>query len=115
LEGPQSFVKDMIAEFDRRRKLLYGRLDEIEGFSCKLPKGAFYAFANVKEFGESSESLATFLVNKGKVVTVPGSAFGKHGEGYLRFSYATAYDKIGEALDRIERVVKDFKPKTRAV
>ena len=115
LEGPQSFVKDMIAEFDRRRKLLHGRLNEIEGFSCKLPKGAFYAFANVKEFGESSESLATFLVNKGKVVTVPGSAFGKHGEGYLRFSYATAYDKIGEALDRIERVVKDFKPKTRAV
>ena len=115
LEGPQSFVKDMIAEFDRRRKLLHGRLNEIEGFSCKLPKGAFYAFANVKEFGESSESLATFLVNKGKVVTVPGSAFGKHGEGYLRFSYATAYDKIGEALDRIERAVKDFKPKTRAV
>ena len=115
LEGPQNCVNEMVAEFDRRRKLLYGRLNEIEGFSCQLPKGAFYAFANVKEFGESSESLAAFLVNKGKVVTVPGSAFGKYGEGYLRFSYATAYDKIEEALDRIERVTKDFKSKTRSV
>lgn len=115
LEGPQNFVNDMVAEFDRRRKLLYRRLNEIEGFSCKLPKGAFYAFANVKEFEESSESLAAFLLNKGKVVTVSGSAFGKYGEGYLRFSYATAYDKIGEALDRIERVTKDFKPKKRSI
>jgi len=115
LEGPQSFVNDMVAEFDRRRKLLYERLNEIEGFSCKLPKGAFYVFANVKEFGESSENLAAFLLNKGKVVTVPGSAFGKYGEGYLRFSYATAYEKIEEALDRIERITKDFKPKTRSI
>jgi len=115
LKGPQNFVDDMVAEFDRRRKLLHGRLDEIEGFSCRLPKGAFYAFPNIKEFGGSSESLAAFLVNKGKVVTVPGSALGKHGEGYLRFSYATAYDKIGEALDQIERVVKDFKPEKRSV
>jgi aminotransferase len=115
LEGPQNFVNDMVAEFDRRRRLLYERLNEIEGFSCRLPRGAFYAFANIKEFGQPSESLAAFLLNKGKVVTVPGSAFGKHGEGYLRFSYATAYDKIGEALDRIKRVVKDFKPKTRSV
>ncbi len=115
LEGPQDFVNDMVAEFDRRRKLLYGRLNEIEGFSCRLPKGAFYAFPNIKEFGGSSESLAAFLVNKGKVVTVPGSAFGEHGEGYLRFSYAAAYDKIEEALNRVERVVKDFKPETRSV
>ncbi len=115
LEGPQNFVNDMVAEFDRRRRLLYGRLNEIEGFSCKLLKGAFYAFPNVKEFGESSESLAAFLVNKGKVVTVPGSAFGKYGEGYLRFSYATAYDEIEEALDRIEKVTKDFKPETRSI
>ncbi len=114
LEGPQDFVNGMVAEFDRRRKLLYGGLNEIEGFSCKLPKGAFYAFANVKEFRKSSETLATFLVNKEKVVTVPGSAFGKYGEGYLRFSYATAYDKIEEALNRIERGTKEFKLKSRS-
>jgi aminotransferase len=109
LEGPQSFVKDMVAEFDRRRRFLCKRLEEIEGFSCKLPKGAFYLFANVKKFGVSSEDLAAFLLREGKVVTVPGSAFGRYGEGYLRFSYATAYDKIVEALDRIERAVKKFR------
>lgn len=109
LEGPQKFVKDMVAEFDRRRRFLCKRLNEIEGFSCKPPQGAFYIFANVKEFGISSENLAAFLLNKGKVVTVPGSAFGEYGEGYLRFSYATAYDKLVEALDRIENAVKHFK------
>ncbi len=114
LEGPQNRVNEMVAEFDRRRKLLHGRLNEIVGFSCRLPKGAFYTFPSVKEFGESSEGLSAFLVNKGKVVTVPGSAFGKYGEGYLRFSYATAYDEIEEALDRIEKVTKDFKPETRS-
>jgi aminotransferase len=109
LEGPQNFVKDMVAEFDRRRRLLCKRLEEIEGFSCKLPKGAFYVFANIKEFGVPSEHLTEFLLKEGKVVTVPGSAFGEYGEGYMRFSYATAYDKIVEAMDRIEHVVKKFK------
>lgn len=85
LEGPQIFVNDMVAEFDRRRKLLCERLNEIDGYSCKLPKGAFYAFPNVKEFGGSSESLPAFLVNKGKVMTVSSSAFGKYWEGYCDF------------------------------
>ncbi len=115
LEGPQNFVNDMVAEFDKRRNLLYERLNGIEGFSCKLPKGAFYAFANIKEFGESSENLAKFLLNRGKVATVPGSAFGRYGEGYLRFSYATAYDKIEEALDRIEQATRLLKPKKGAI
>jgi aminotransferase len=115
LEGPQDFVDDMVAEFDRRRRLLHKRLNEIEGFSCILPKGAFYVFANIKRLGMSSEELAEVLINEGKVVTVPGSAFGRYGEGYLRFSYATQYDKIEEALDRIERVVKNLKPKPCSV
>lgn len=115
LGGPQSFVRDMVAEFDRRRKFLCGRLNEIQGFSCKLPKGAFYAFANVKEFGGSSAGLVSFLFSKGKVVTVSGSAFGKYGEGYLRFSYSTAYEKIEEALNRIERVAKDYKSEKHLV
>jgi len=109
LEGPQDFVRDMVSEFDRRRRLLCKRLNEIEGFRCDLPKGAFYAFANVKAFGVPSERFAEHLLNKGGVVTVPGSSFGKYGEGYLRFSYATAYNKIVEALDRIERAVKGLR------
>lgn len=106
LKGPQGFVREMVAEFDKRRRLLYSRLNEIEGFRCSLPKGAFYIFANIEDFQMPSEKLTELLVSQGRVITVPGSAFGKHGEGYLRFSYATAYDRIDEALDRIAKVAK---------
>jgi aminotransferase len=109
LNGPQDFIKNMVVEFDRRRKLVYTRLKEIEGFQCSLPKGAFYAFPNIEDFGTTSEKFAEYMVNRAKVITVPGSAFGKHGEGYLRVSYATAYDQIEEALNRIEKVTKTFK------
>jgi len=109
LEGPQDFVGDMVREFDRRRRLLHSRINEIKGFRAILPKGAFYMFPNIEGFGVPSQKFVEYLFNKGKVVTVPGSAFGKYGEGYLRFSYATAYNKIEEALDRIEKAVKVFK------
>lgn len=109
LEGPQDFVKEMVSEFDRRRRLLCARLNDIEGFKCGLPKGAFYIFANIKAFDVASEKFAEHLLSSGRVVTVPGSSFGRYGEGYLRFSYATAYNKIVEALDRIERAVKGFR------
>jgi len=108
LNGPQGFVKKMVAEFDRRRKLVFSRLNEIKGFHCNLPKGAFYAFANIKDFRTSSEKFARHLVNRARVITVPGSAFGKHGEGYLRLSYATSYDQLEEALNRIEKAAKVF-------
>jgi aminotransferase len=99
----------MVSEFDRRRRFLHSRLNEIEGFRCGLPKGAFYIFANIEDFKMSSEKFAELLVNQAHVITVHGSAFGNHGEGYLRFSYATAYDKIEEALNRIERVAKSVR------
>ena len=109
LKGPQKPIKTMVAEFDRRRRFMHSRLNEISGFSCSLPKGAFYIFANIMDLKMPSEKVAEFLVNKAHVITVHGSAFGKHGEGYLRFSYATAYDKIEEALDRIEKAIKTMK------
>jgi aminotransferase len=108
LKGPQESIRTMIAEFDRRRRLVHSRLNEINGFSCSLPKGAFYVFANITDLKKPSEKVTEFLVNKAHVITVPGSAFGKNGEGYLRFSYATAYNKIEEALNRIEKVVKSM-------
>lgn len=106
LGGSQDFVKDMMREFDRRRHLVYERLNEIGGFKCQLPKGAFYVFPNVKAFGMTSEKFAEFLAKEAGVLTVPGTAFGSGGEGYIRISYAAAYDLLKEALDRIEKAVK---------
>jgi len=109
LNGSQEFVRNMVQEFDRRRKLIHKRLNEIKGFNCSLPKGAFYVFPNIKSFGMTSEEFATFLAKEARVITVPGSAFGDHGEGYIRISYAAAYEKLEEALDRIENAVKTCK------
>jgi aminotransferase len=105
LKGSQDFVNDMLKEFDRRRHLVYRRLNEIEGFHCTLPKGAFYVFPDIKDFGMTSEAFSEFLVKKAHVITVPGSAFGSNGEGYIRLSYAAAYEELEEALDRIEKAV----------
>ncbi len=74
-----------------------------------IPKGAFYVFPNIKEFGMSSEKFAEYLLKEAKVATVPGSSFGRYGEGYLRISYAASYEQIEEAMDRIEKAVKKLK------
>jgi aminotransferase len=111
LRGSQDFVKEMVKEFDRRRLMVHKRLNEIGGFNCALPKGAFYVFPSIKEFGMPSEQLAEFLVKDAKVTTVPGSSFGSYGEGYIRISYAAAYEQLEEALDRIERSVKTLRRK----
>jgi aminotransferase len=109
LEGSQDSVKEMIKEFDRRRRLMYSGLIGIKGFRCTLPQGAFYIFPNIQDFGKPSNEFTEYLLKEGSVVAVPGSAFGKHGEGYVRFSYATSYSKIEEALNRIEKAVKKLR------
>jgi aminotransferase len=109
LKEPQNFVKKMVQEFDRRRHLVYKRLNEIEGLDCSLPKGAFYVFPNVKDYGMSSEEFAEFLIKEAHVSMVPGSAFGSYGEGHVRISYAAAYEQLEEALNRIEEAVKKLK------
>ena len=109
LKGPQDFVKKMVQEFDRRRHLVYRRINEVEGFNCDLPKGAFYVFPKIRDFGMSSEEFAEFLVKSAHVATVPGSAFGSYGDDYIRISYAAAYEQLEEALDRIEKAVKKLK------
>ncbi len=108
LKGSQQFVSEMVKEFDRRRKLIVSRINKIQGFQCLPPRGAFYLFANAKKFGRSSQELASLIFEKAKVVAVPGSAFGERGEGYLRFSYATPYERIEEAMNRIEKVASEL-------
>jgi aminotransferase len=109
LNGPQGFVGRMVKEFDRRRHLVYERLNEIDGFHFALPKGAFYAFPNISESGVSSEKLAEFLVKEARVAVVPGSAFGSYGEDHIRVSYAAAYELLEEALSRMEKAVRKLK------
>jgi aminotransferase len=106
LKGSQDFVRTMVTEFARRRELMHARINEIEGLECALPKGAFYVFADIHRLKRSSTDFSDYLLDDGKVAVVPGCAFGKVGEGYVRLSYATAYEKIEEAMDLIEKAVK---------
>jgi aminotransferase len=108
LEASQSFVKNMVKEFDRRRRMIYKRLNDINGFHCLLPKGAFYAFPNINDFGLTSEKFAEFLASKSHVITVPGSSFGSYGEGYIRVSYSAAFEQLESAMVRIEDAVKSL-------
>jgi aminotransferase len=106
LNDPQNFVRDMVYEFDRRRHLVFKRLNEIRGFRCSLPKGAFYAFPNIEAFGMPSEKFSEYLAKEVEVLTVPGAAFGSGGENHIRISYATSYRKLEEGMERIERIVR---------
>ncbi|RJS89871.1 pyridoxal phosphate-dependent aminotransferase [Candidatus Bathyarchaeota archaeon] len=106
LTGPQDCVEEMVKEFDRRRKVIVQGINEIEGIHCFLPKGAFYAWVNIKETGLSSFELTFKLFQEAKVGVLPGSAFGAQGEGYLRISYAASMDSIERALERIKPVIE---------
>jgi aspartate/methionine/tyrosine aminotransferase len=104
LQGPQDDVTTMVNEFRRRRDVIVKSLNEIPGFSCTTPAGAFYAFPNVTGTGMSSRDLADLLLNEAGVACLNGAAFGKHGDGYLRFSYANSLENIQEAIRRIKKV-----------
>ncbi|MBR4142347.1 MAG: pyridoxal phosphate-dependent aminotransferase [Firmicutes bacterium] len=105
LTGPQDYVAEMVAEYDKRRKIMVEGLNRLKGFSCLAPEGAFYTFPNVTETGMNDRDLAFYLLENTGVVTVPGSAFGKYGEGYLRVSYCTETEKIVEGLDRMAKLL----------
>jgi aminotransferase len=97
-------VRRMVAEYDRRRKVMWRRFNEM-GLSCFEPRGAFYCFPNITSTGMSDDEFAERLLTEEKVVTVPGNAFGERGRGHVRACYATSLEKIEEACDRIARFV----------
>ena len=105
LKNGDGDIEMMRAEYDRRRKYIVEELNRI-GLPCFEPKGAFYVFPNVGAFGMPSETFCERLLNEGKVAIVPGTAFGKGGEGYARISYAYSVKHITEALERIEKFIK---------
>ncbi|MDI6783995.1 MAG: pyridoxal phosphate-dependent aminotransferase, partial [bacterium] len=111
-KGPQDSVAVMVAEFDKRRKILVEGLNKIPGVSCRVPKGAFYAFPNVSglygktyngKLIKNSLELSAYLLDVAQIAVVPGSAFG--ADNYLRFSYATATKNVVEGLERMKKAV----------
>lgn len=101
LRGPQDEVERMIAEFRRRRDAFVAGLNTIPGFRCAVPEGAFYAFPNITGTGRHSKELADALLTEAGVACLSGTAFGEHGEGYLRFSIANSLENLMEAVRRI--------------
>ena len=103
LKEAEPDVQVMVKEYERRRDFAVKALNEIDGISCKMPEGAFYIFVNIKSFGKTSAEVADYLLDEALVATVPGSAFGTEGEGYIRLSYACSYERIVEAMDRMKK------------
>ena len=99
--GPQGEVDSVRAEFHRRRDVMVNGLNAIPGVKCVLPKGAFYAFPNVKSFNRDVQALSSYLLDQAGVALLPGTSFGRNGAGYLRLSYANSVENIEQALARI--------------
>jgi aspartate aminotransferase len=109
LKGPQDSVEKMVAEFRKRREVIVEGLNNIKGITCKKPKGAFYVFPNIKGIGKKSKEFSDYLLNEAGVAVLPGTSFGKYGEGYLRISFANSVENIKKALDRISKAVEKLR------
>lgn len=101
IDGPQDAVEEMMDAFDRRRKLVVERINALPGIACETPKGAFYAFPNIKKTGWQAKKLASALLEETGVATIGGPDFGTLGEGYIRLSYANSEENIERAIERI--------------
>jgi aspartate aminotransferase len=105
LTGPQNEAERMVAEFRKRREVIVDGLNKIKGITCKKPHGAFYVFPNIKGTGMNCRELGDYLMSNG-VAVLPGTSFGKYGEGYLRLSFANSVENIKKALDRIAKALE---------
>ena len=108
LEDDFNSVSLMREEYNKRRRFLLSRLNDM-GLDCFEPKGAFYVFPSVKTTGLDGDEFSLELLEKQKVAVVPGSAFGESGKNFVRISYAYSIKAIDEALDRIEKFLKEIK------
>jgi aminotransferase len=106
LTGPQDDVREMIKEYAARRKIIVEQLQKIKGVHASAPKGAFYVFPRISDFGINSMEFAKMLAKEAHVATVPGSAYGEKGEGHIRISFAASRNKILEACNRLARITE---------
>jgi aspartate/methionine/tyrosine aminotransferase len=110
IDGPQDEVEKMMRAFDRRRRIVVEGLNSLPGVSCITPKGAFYAFPNVKETGWKAKPLANALLDETGVALIGGPDFGVLGEGYLRLSYANSEESILRAIERMDAFLRERAP-----
>ncbi len=105
LTGPQDFIGEMVAAYDRRRHLVADGLNAIPGVRCPLPEGAFYAFPDITGTGLLSSACAELLIERAQVAVTPGIAFGEAGEGHIRLSFATSDELLQRAVERMGEVL----------
>jgi aspartate/methionine/tyrosine aminotransferase len=115
LNGPWEPVEDMVREFRSRRDVVVEGLNRIPGLSCVRPGGAFYVFPSVRELGVSSRDVESHLLEQAGVACLSGTAFGQHGEGYLRLSYANSVQNLRDALEAIGATLPDVRPRPQGV
>jgi len=108
LKGPQTEPEKMVAEFKKRREVIVSGLNKIKGITCKKPRGAFYVFPNITGTGMDCRKLGDHLLYNGGVAVLPGTSFGKFGEGYLRLSFANSVENIKKALERITKTLENL-------
>jgi aspartate/methionine/tyrosine aminotransferase len=107
MTGPQDHVGMMVAQYQRRRDIIVDGLNKLTGVQCLKPQGAFYVFPNIQKTGKSSTQIANLMLDHG-VALLPGNAFGKYGEGYLRLSYTNSIQNIQRALERMDRALSSL-------
>jgi aspartate/methionine/tyrosine aminotransferase len=110
LEGPQDEAREMVEAFDRRRRVIVPLLNQLPGFRCIEPGGAFYAFANIADTGFGARDLQDRILNEAGVATVAGTSFGTLGEGFIRFSYANSTENIKRAIAQIGDLLTGIGP-----
>tara|TARA_B110001454_G_scaffold217694_1_gene243652 strand:- start:444 stop:1610 length:1167 start_codon:yes stop_codon:yes gene_type:complete len=109
IKGPRDFTLNMMEEFRKRREIVFNGLNSIDGINCKLPLGAFYAFPNISGTGLSSEEFANRALYDYGVALLSGTAFGQHGDGYIRISFANSEDNLSKAIDKLSKMISDLK------
>jgi aspartate/methionine/tyrosine aminotransferase len=107
LTGPQDYVTMMVNQYQKRREIIVDGLNKLPGVHCLKPQGAFYVFPNIRETGKMSQEIANLFLDYG-VALLPGNAFGKYGEGYLRLTYANSIPNIQLALERMAKALKSI-------
>jgi len=106
LTGPQDCVREMVVEYDRRRRLVLSELEKLRALHYAIPKGAFYVFPDFSEFEKSDETAATYLLKEANVAMAPGSGFGNAGRGHLRMSFSVSYEQVEEGMRRVSKSLK---------